>query len=108
MRNKLFDLVTYQIKDDVDILMITETKLDESFPIGKFFIIFLEILARSRPEIWSLSDCNWTQTHNHLLHKRTLNQLAKLAKWFESSCKNIDISITKYDDLLFSVILMRD
>ena len=37
MRNK-FDLVTYQIKDNVDILMITEAKLDESFPIGKFFI----------------------------------------------------------------------
>ena len=30
------------------------------------------------------SDCNWTRTHNHLLHKRTLNHLAKLvslAKW---------------------------
>ena len=37
LRNK-FDLVTYQIKDNVDILMITETKLDESFPIEKFFI----------------------------------------------------------------------
>ena len=37
LRNK-FDLVTYQIKDNVDILMITETKLDEIFPIEKFFI----------------------------------------------------------------------
>ena len=26
-------------------------------------------------------DCNWTRTHNHLVHKRTLNHLAKLAKW---------------------------
>ena len=25
-------------------------------------------------------DCNWTRTHNHLLHKRTFNHLAKLAK----------------------------
>ena len=25
-----------------------------------------------------LSDCNWTRTHNHLIHKRTLNHLAKL------------------------------
>ena len=24
-------------------------------------------------------DCNWTRTHNHLLRKRTLNHLAKLA-----------------------------
>ena len=27
------------------------------------------------------SDCNWIRTHNHLVHKRTLNHLAKLAKW---------------------------
>ena len=27
-----------------------------------------------------LSDCNWARTHNHLVHKRTLNHLAKLAK----------------------------
>ena len=40
-----------------------------------------ELLARSRREIWSLSDCNWTRTHNHLVDKRTLNHLAKLAKW---------------------------
>ena len=26
------------------------------------------------------SDCNWTRTHNHLVHKRTLNHLAKPAK----------------------------
>ena len=24
--------------------------------------------------------CNWTRTHNHLVHKRTLNHLAKLTK----------------------------
>ena len=40
-----------------------------------------ELLAQIRREIWSLSDCNWTRTHNHLVHKRTLNHLAKLAKW---------------------------
>ena len=34
-----------------------------------------ELLARSRREIWSLIDCNWTRTHNHLVHKRTLNHL---------------------------------
>ena len=26
------------------------------------------------------SDCNWAPTRNHLVHKRTLNHLAKLAK----------------------------
>ena len=28
-----------------------------------------------------LSDCNWTRTYNHLVPKRTLKHLAKLAKW---------------------------
>ena len=28
-----------------------------------------------------LSDCNGTRTHNHLVRKRTLKHLAKLAKW---------------------------
>ena len=27
-----------------------------------------------------ISDCNGTQTHNHLVRKQTLNHLAKLAK----------------------------
>ena len=40
-----------------------------------------ELLAWSRCEIWRLSDCNWTWTHNHLVFKLTLNHLAKLVKW---------------------------
>ena len=40
-----------------------------------------KLLAWSRHKIWSLSDCNWSQTHNHLVCKRTLNHLANLAKW---------------------------
>ena len=39
-----------------------------------------ELFARSRREILSLSDCNWTRTHNHLVHKRRINHLAKLVK----------------------------
>ena len=39
-----------------------------------------EVLARNRRNIRSLSDCNWTRIHNHLVRKRTLNHLAKLAK----------------------------
>ena len=57
-----------------------------------------ELLARNRGKIWSLSDSNGTRTHNNLVHKRTLNHLAKLAKMFiyelngcafESSCSRI-------------------
>ena len=43
-----------------------------------------ELLARSRREIWSLSDCNWSRTNNNLIHKRKLNHLvnwSNLAKW---------------------------
>ena len=43
-----------------------------------------EPLGQSRREIWRLSDCNWTRTHNHLVDKGTLNHLAKpacLFKW---------------------------
>ena len=39
-----------------------------------------ELLDRSRRQIRILSDCNWPRTHNHLVHKRTLNHLAKMAK----------------------------
>ena len=35
-----------------------------------------ELLARSRRDIWSFSDCNWTAT----VYKRILNHLAELAK----------------------------
>ena len=37
-----------------------------------------ELLARTRREIWSLSDCNWTRTHSYLVRKRTLNHFAKM------------------------------
>ena len=40
-----------------------------------------DLLARNRCDIWSLSDSNGIQTHNHLFSKRTLNHLAQLAKW---------------------------
>ena len=29
-----------------------------------------ELLAPSRHKVWSLSDSIWTQTYNHLVHKR--------------------------------------
>ena len=40
-----------------------------------------ELLVKAGAKFWNLSDFNWTRTHNHLVHKRTLNHLAKLAKW---------------------------
>ena len=40
-----------------------------------------ELLAWSRCEIGSLSDCNWSRTQNHLVCKQTLNHHSGL-KWF--------------------------
>ena len=41
-----------------------------------------ELLTRSMCHIWSLSDCNRIQTHNHTVCEQTLNHSAKLAfKW---------------------------
>ena len=37
-------------------------------------------MSRNRWSIWSLSDSNGIQTHKQLVHKQTLNNLAKLAK----------------------------
>ena len=47
-----------------------------------------ELLAQSRHEIWRLSGFTWARTENHLVLKRTLNNLAKWlnvrlgTKWF--------------------------
>ena len=43
-----------------------------------------EILARNRCDTWYFSDSNAIRTHNHLIHKPTLNHLVKLAKWLSS------------------------
>ena len=58
------------------------------------------LLARSRRDIWSLSDCNRTRTQNHLVRKRTINHLARPNGWvlvyelsgsgFESSCNHLE------------------
>ena len=37
IRNK-FDFLAHQVKGNIDILMISETELDESFPVGQFLM----------------------------------------------------------------------
>ena len=39
-----------------------------------------ELLDWNRPDIWNLSDCNATRIYHHLVRKRALDHLAKLAK----------------------------
>ena len=46
-----------------------------------------ELVDQIRRHIWCLSDNNRIRTHNHLVHKQTLNHLAKLtslAKWLSA------------------------
>ena len=47
-----------------------------------WMVINVNLFDKMRTLI-SISDCNWTGTHNHLVHKRTLNHLAKLAFIYE-------------------------
>ena len=42
---------------------------------------FEDLLPGSSHEIWSLSDCNWTQILNDLVRNKTFKHLAKLSKW---------------------------
>ena len=62
-------------------------KTDQAFK-GYAMSYKVEIIGKKDPvvqlEASKLSDCNWTRTQNHLVLKRTLNHLAKLAslaKW---------------------------
>ena len=64
-------------------------------------------LAPSRHHIWSLSDSSEIRTHNLLVRKRTLNHLAKLAKWL--SCVVSTYLYGAFDGmLLFALKLVRE
>ena len=39
-----------------------------------------EVFAQSKCKIKSISDCNWTRTQSHLVHKQRRNHLTKLGK----------------------------
>ena len=59
-----------------------------------------ELIARTRRHIWILSDCNGTRTHNDLVRQRTLNHLAKLAKWL--SCAVSTYLYGAFDSVFWS------
>ena len=68
-----------------------------------------EFFAWIKCEIWSLSDCNWTQSHNHLVLKKTLNHLAKLAslaKWL-SVCLQTNWLWIQVQLKLLSIIFLQ-
>ena len=70
-----------------------------------------EFLARSRRHIWILSDSNEIRTHNHLVRKRTLDHLAKLAKFVGSNLVAVTLTFNDLTDLtylitFFTIILL--
>ena len=64
------------------------------------FLYVKELLPRSRREIWRSSECNWCRNPNNLVLKRTLNHLAKLAKWL--SCVRSTYLYREFDCMSLS------
>ena len=64
-----------------------------------------QLLGRSRHHIWSLIDSTGIRTHNHLVLKRTLNYLAKVAKWL--SCVLSTYLHGGFDCMLLLLVGMR-
>ena len=65
-----------------------------------------ELLARSRRKIWSLSECNWTRTHNHLVHKQILSDLPKLAMNFRAWIFVYELSYCGFEYIAVSEFLV--
>ena len=76
---KVFDVTFSNIMEDVFSYHVTYAFQSE-FALYSCLNV-KKLLARNRRDIWSLSDCNGSRTHNHLVRKRILNHLAKLTKW---------------------------
>ena len=82
---KYFDITWWtHLKQKWNVLLLTVCSYRVTYVFQSEFTLYnclnvMELLARNRREIWSLSDCSGTRTHNHLFRKRTLNFLAKLA-----------------------------
>ena len=64
-----------------------------------------QLLGRSRHHIWSLIDSTGIRTHNNLVLKRTLNYLAKVAKWL--SCVLSTYLHGGFDCMLLLLVGMR-
>ena len=69
--------------------------------LSKNVFVYCDILSNTENLLCSpLCDSNKIQTHNHLVHKQTLNHLAKLAKWL--SCVASTCLCEAFDYKLFS------
>ena len=125
LRNK-FDFLVTQVKGYIDILMISETKLDESFPIGQFLIdgysvpfrfdrnkngggILLYVRDDIPSKILSMNsniegffvEINLHNKKRWLLSCSYNPKISQISSHLSELSKNTDIYLTKYDQLLF-------
>ena len=126
LRNK-FELLTHQIKDNIDILTISETKLDESCPTSQFFMkgfsslyrldrncngggILLYIREGIPSKLLSikrdLTEAFFIETNLHSKKKLLIGcsynlKRASIANHLSTLSKCTDIYTSKYDNLIF-------
>ena len=126
LRNK-FELLTQQIKDNIDVLMISETKLDESFPTSQLFMNGFSsphgfarncngggILLYIREDIPSkllsiegdlteafLVEINLYNKRKWLISCSYNPKTTSIANQVSALSKSTDIYTSKYDNLIF-------
>ena len=125
IRNK-FDFLAQQVKGNIDILMISETKLDESFPVGQFLIagysvpfrfdrngngggILLYIKEDISSKLLSIyQDIEGFSVEINLRgNKKWLPNCSynpkkvQISNYLAELSKSTDLYLTKYDQLLF-------
>ena len=125
IRNK-FDFLTHQVKGNIDILMISETKLDESFPVGQFLMdgysvpyrldrdrngggILLYIREDIPSKLLSINrniegffvEINLRNKKKWLLSCSYNPKRAQMSNHLAEISKITDLYLTKYDQLFF-------
>ena len=79
-RKNIFNFSKYELFDCEKRLLAKGL----NFSLPPDYLVNFELFYRNIRNLSILSnedrDCNWTRTHNHLVRKRTLNHLTKLAK----------------------------
>ena len=125
LRNK-FDFLVTQVKGSIDILMILETKLDESFPIGQFLMdgyrdpfrldrnengggILLYVREDIPSKLLSFSsniegffvEINLSNKKKWLLSCSYNPKRSQISNHLSQLSKDTNIYLTKYDQLLF-------
>ena len=76
-----FDTFTYLAKSN---LIFKNQYVRKLISLGYNYrneFLCIRIILSNWQKITFSNDCNWTRTQSHLVHIRTLNHLAKLAKW---------------------------